>query len=146
LPFPVFSAGGHLPGLQAYSCLHPSRNSVSGHPQIAQRKQRYQLRRVLGQSLVANLGKSELTLDDTKQMLNFGAYAGLDLLSLLQQLAPGRQLIQRRAFARTHGHMPTNTSGLWPLHGTLIARIRKDDGFFAVPLPWPGHSRRTIAA
>lgn len=34
----------------------------SRHPPIAQRKQRRQLRRVLGQSLVAKLGEAELEL------------------------------------------------------------------------------------
>ena len=34
------------------------------HPQIAQRKQRHQLRRVLGKAFVAHLGEAELALDE----------------------------------------------------------------------------------
>ena len=129
---PFQTVDGQLPGLQAHSCLRPVQKFVSGHPQIAQRKQRHQLRRVLGKSLVANLGKSELALDDPKRVFNLGTNAGLDLLSLVQQLAPVGKLIQCLAFARAHGHLPVNTAGLWPLHGPLIARICKNDGFFTM--------------
>lgn len=74
-----------LPSLQARSCLHPLKNSLPGHPQIAQRKQRDQLRRVLGQAPVAHLHETELALDHPKRTLHLGPDAGLDLLQLLDQ-------------------------------------------------------------
>ena len=87
---PFQAAGVRLPALQAHSSLRSLKNSPSGHPQIAQGKQRDQLRRVLGQSLVANFGVAELALDDPERVFHLGTDAGLELLSLVQQLAPGR--------------------------------------------------------
>jgi len=60
---------GHLPALRAHSSLHLDKFSTS-HPQIAQRKQRHQLRGVLGKALVAHLGKAELALDDSKRVFS----------------------------------------------------------------------------
>ena len=53
---PFQASGVLLPVLQAHSSLRSYQLSAC-HPQIAQRKQRYQLRRVLGKALVAHLGK-----------------------------------------------------------------------------------------
>src|SRR5450830_540715 len=54
----------------AQSSLCPLQDSLPGHPQVRQCKQRAQLRRrVLGQPQVAHFGKAKLTLDDTKRML-----------------------------------------------------------------------------
>ena len=114
--WPLQAAGGHLPALQTHSSLRSLKNSPSGHPQIAQGKQRDKLRRVPGKALVADLGEAELALDDAKWMLDPGPHAGLELLSLVQ-LAPGRVLVQCPAFARTHGHMRAYSSGQpapWP--------------------------------
>ena len=76
------AAGGHLPLSQAHSSPHTHQLSAR-HPQIAQRKQRDQLRRVLGQPFVAHLGKAELTFDHPKRVLHFGAHTGLELLGLV---------------------------------------------------------------
>ncbi len=43
------------------------------HPQIAQRKQRTQFRRVLGQASVAHFHMAELAFDHAKRMLDQGA-------------------------------------------------------------------------
>ena len=56
---PFLAAGGRLPGLQAHSSLRSLKNLPSGHPQIAQGKQRDELSRVLGQATVSDLGKSD---------------------------------------------------------------------------------------
>ena len=58
---PVRAAGGPPPGLRAHSPLRPLHKPASGHPQIAQGKQRDQLRRVLGLPLVAGLNRPGFT-------------------------------------------------------------------------------------
>lgn len=75
------------------------------HPQIGQRKQRVQLRRVLGQAAIAHLRMAELALDDTKRMLDLGTDTGLDALDLLGQRIHGIGLVQQLAQPRAHGHM-----------------------------------------
>jgi hypothetical protein len=70
---PSQAAGGRLHALQTHSSQHSLNNSFSSHPQVAQGKQREQLRRVLGQPFVANLGETELTLEYPKRMLDLGA-------------------------------------------------------------------------
>ena len=54
---------GHLPTLQAHSSRRPLNNSFSHHPQVAQRKQRDQLRRVFDQAPIPSLAIAELALD-----------------------------------------------------------------------------------
>jgi hypothetical protein len=73
---PSQAAGGRLPALQTHSSQRALNNSFSSHPQVAQGKQREQLRRVLGQPFVANLGEAELTLDHSERVLDLGANAG----------------------------------------------------------------------
>jgi len=104
----------------------------SRHPHIAQRKQRHQLRRILGQPFVADLGETELALDHAKRVLDLRANAGFDLLGFVQQAAPRRLLVQRPSLAWTHGDMPFNTRSFWPLDCPKVAGIRKDHRFFAV--------------
>lgn len=53
---------------------HRSHPGVARHPQVGQRKQRYQLGGILGQAAVANLHMAELTLDYPERMLDLGAY------------------------------------------------------------------------
>ena len=106
-PFCLF--GGLFPALQAHSSHRPLKNSFSGHPQVAQGKQCYQLRRVLGQPFVAYLGETKLALDNSEGMFHLGPDAGLELFGLVQQVSPGRVLIQCPAFARAHGYLPTHT-------------------------------------
>lgn len=104
----------------------------SGHPHIAQRKQRYQLRRILCQPFVANLGEAKLTLDHSERVLNLRANAGFELLGFVQQAAPRQVLIQRPAFAGARGDMPVNTGGFRPLDRALVTDIRKHHSFFTV--------------
>ena len=95
------------------------KDSPSGHPHIAQGKQRYQLRRILGQAFVANFGKAKLAFDDREGTLCPGAHAGSKLFGLVQQSAPLRLFIQCPAFARAHGHLPINAHSLNSLGGSL---------------------------
>ena len=104
----------------------------SGHPHIAQRKKRHQLFRVLGQPFVADLGETELALDDAKQVLDLRANAGFELLGNVEQAAPRRVLTQCPAFARSHGDMPVHVRGFWPLDRALVTGIGKRDRFFTV--------------
>lgn len=69
--------------LQTHSCLRALQESAPRHPQIGERKQRMQLRCVLGQSPIANLYVPELALDDPERMFHLGADAGLDVLKLV---------------------------------------------------------------
>ena len=98
----------------------------------AQGKQRHQLRRVLCQPFVANLGEAELALDHPERVLDLRANAGFELLGFVQQAAPRRVLIQCPAFARSHGDMPVNTRGFWPLDRALVTGIRKNQNFRTV--------------
>ena len=76
----------------------------SGHPHIAQRKQRYQLRRILCQPIVANLGEAELALDRPERVLNLRANAGFELLGFVHKLPQGKFLFNAR---RLPGRMAT---------------------------------------
>ena len=71
---------GHLPTLQAHSSRRPLNNSFSHHPQVAQRKQRCQLRRVFDQAPIARLAVAKLALDHPEGVLHLGPNAGLELL------------------------------------------------------------------
>lgn len=44
--------------------------TITSHPQIRERKQRYDLSGVFLESAIANLGKAELPFDHSKRMLN----------------------------------------------------------------------------
>ena len=101
---PSEAAGGRLPALQAHSSLRSLNNSFSSHPQVAQGKQRHQLRRVLCQPFVANLGEAELALDHPERVLDLRANAGFELLGFVQQAAPRRVLIP---VSYTHLTLPT---------------------------------------
>ena len=56
--------------LQTHSCPQPLQQPTPHHPQIAQRKQRVQLRRVLGQSPITHFHVSELAFDDPKRVFH----------------------------------------------------------------------------
>ena len=107
------------------SCHGPLHERASGHPQIAQRKQRHQLSRILGQPFVAYLGKTELAFDDAKRMLHFGPHTGLELFGLVQQGAPHCLFVQCPAFTRAHNHMPGITRSFWSPDRSLVGRIGK---------------------
>lgn len=88
----------HLGRWQTHSCLQPQQ-SAPRHPQIGERKQRVQLRRVLGQSQVAHLHVAELALDDPKRVFHLGPDAGLDVFKSVEHRAHRTVLVQRPAFA-----------------------------------------------
>ena len=77
LHFQAAEGGRPLP--QACSSLRPLRRAPSGHPQIAQAKQRDPVRGVLGQPFVAQRVASEPMRDDPTRVFNLGAHAGLHL-------------------------------------------------------------------
>jgi len=56
------------------------------HPQVRQREQRHQLRRVLRQTTEAHLHITELALDYPERMLDLGSYLSLGLLNLARAL------------------------------------------------------------
>lgn len=85
-------AYGHLPLLQAHSSLRSCKHWPSGHPRIAQGKQRNQLRRVLSEPFVAHLGKAKLALDNSKRVFHLGPHTGLDLLGYGVVLGVGHRL------------------------------------------------------
>ena len=54
----------------------------SRHPQVRQREQCHQLRRVLRKTTEARLHITELALDNSERVLDLGAHLGLGLLDL----------------------------------------------------------------
>lgn len=117
--------GGRLPKFQAQSSSRPLNNSLSGRPQMAQVKQCDHLHRVLGRTCVAHVAESKLTLNQTKRMLDLGAYAGLDLFGFVQEVAPRRLFVQRAAVARIYDQKPVHIGGFRPLGWSLVARVCK---------------------
>ncbi len=51
---------------------HAGQQSPAGQPQVGQRKQLHDLRRVFRQAAIANLGEAELALDDPEGLLDDG--------------------------------------------------------------------------
>ena len=119
---PVRPTGGHLPALQWHLSPGLLQQRSPHHPQIGQRKQRHQLRRVLGQSPVTYLSVVKLALDDSKPMFDLGPHTGLKFLGLFGVLAPRRALLGG-SFARAHGHLPWHTRGLRPFVCALIPGV-----------------------
>src|SRR6478672_9756747 len=70
-----------------------------GNDEIGQGKQAEELRRVLRQALVADLLVAEQVLHDVKRMLHLRAYAGLQLLGLLEQPRPLAREVELAALA-----------------------------------------------
>ena len=62
--------------LQTHLSLRHVQKPVPRHPEIGERKQRVQLRRVLHQAAVAHLDISELALDHPKWMFDLGPRLG----------------------------------------------------------------------
>jgi hypothetical protein len=58
---------------------------MPGHPQIAQCKQRVQVRRVLCKPPVSELDMPELPFDDPKRVLHLGTHARFERLDLVRQ-------------------------------------------------------------
>jgi hypothetical protein len=73
-------------GLQTHSCLRPLHKVLSGHPDVGQRKQGDELRRVFLQPAVAHFGATELALDDSERMFHLSPHTGLELFSLLHSI------------------------------------------------------------
>ena len=124
--------------LRAHSSHSPLwfHQRFAGHPQIAQRKQRHQVGRVLGQPFVFDFHKSKLPFDHSKRVFNLGPDAGLGLLQLLQNGAHRGALVQRLAFAGRHGHMPVRLVfallNFLSLLDTPVARVGVDVCFLAM--------------
>ncbi len=64
------------------------------HPKVRERKQREQLRRVLGQATKARLHITELALDHPKWMLDLGPHLRLDPLATNRPFNPKRSLLR----------------------------------------------------
>jgi hypothetical protein len=103
---------GRLPTLQAHSSRSCLNNSFSHHPQVVQRKQRDQLRRVFDQAPIPSLAIAKLALDHPEWVFHFGPNAGLDLLQLVDQGVYSFALLQSPALTRHHGHLPVNPRAL----------------------------------
>lgn len=87
--FACSSAYGRVASISwTHSSSSPLQTSPD-HPQVAQRKQRRQLRRVLSQTPVAHLGIIKLPLDHPKRMFYLGSDARLGALKLANQLIDG---------------------------------------------------------
>lgn len=65
-----------------YERTCPIRAAACAAPQIAQREQRLQLRRILGQSPVAHFHMPKLALDHPKRVLHLGAHSRIQELAL----------------------------------------------------------------
>ena len=100
------------------------RQMVTHLPQVRQREQHLQLRRVLGQPPVAHLGESKLALDHPKRVLHPRAQARLGPLVGFQHPAHVAAP-QRTALTRTHSDVPLDVAPLilFALLNTPVARI-----------------------
>jgi hypothetical protein len=108
------------------------KQSPLGDQQIGQPQQREQLRRVLGQALVAHLPQAKPVLDDVEGVFDLGANARLDPLNLLVQ-SPHLGIRQGFALARPHRDMPGGIGTfLFPFLDALIPGIREDQALFAM--------------
>jgi hypothetical protein len=131
--------GGRLPprlGLfdpfQAHSC--PRHHQImTRHPQIGQRKQRGNLRRIFLKTPVAGFHVAELALDDPKGMFDLGPNARLELLGFVQQLTELTCVLEGFALAWVHGYMPGHI-GISPgtFFNALVAGICPDDFLLSV--------------
>ena len=104
--------------LQTHSCLQPLQQPAPRHPQIGERKQRVQLRRVLGQAPVTHFHVSELPLDDTERVFHLGPDSGFDVFKLVEQLERVKAGIRARVehpfrvVKRQFGHSKVRYRGL----------------------------------
>jgi hypothetical protein len=117
---------------QTHSCLHLAQLAAH-HPQVGEREQRVQLRRVLGQPAIANLHMAELAFDHPKWVFHLGTDAGLETLQFVDQPARIPALVQRSAFARAHRNVPAHIRlGVSSLVRALVARITEGFDLLAV--------------
>src|SRR5438105_2200152 len=101
----------------------PSYQLPSRHPQVRQREQRDELRRVLRQAAVAHLGEAELPLDHAEGVLDLRADAGLHLLHSFSDELGLDERVELLALARAHGHMPRRPFRLGPVVHALVASV-----------------------
>lgn len=116
--------------MRVHSFPSPVHKRSPHHPQVGERKQRVQLRRVLGQAALAYLHMPKLALDDPKRVLDLGADAGIDVfelveLELVEHNSHGRCLVKSFAFARAQRHVPVGPDALclFAFGHALVARI-----------------------
>lgn len=76
------------------------------HPQVRQREQRHQLRRVLRQTTEAHLHITELALDHPERMLDLGSYLSLGLLNLALGFVQSTALIKLLVSTTAGGDLP----------------------------------------
>lgn len=118
--------------LQTHLSLRYLQNLAARQPQVAQREQGLDLRRVFRKTPVAHFHETELALDHPERMLDIDVNADLEFLDVLAHRVGGIALGQCSALARAHGHLPPHTCRLLTLHRALIARIGEDD--FLLPV------------
>ena len=127
---------GHLPTLQAHSFRRPLNNSFSHHPQVAQRKQCCQLRRVFDQAPIPSLAIAKLAFDHPEGVFHFGPNAGLELLQLVYQGVYSFALLKSPALARHHDNLPFNPRvlrlNLLALGDAAVAGVCKYNSLFTV--------------
>lgn len=112
--------------LRAHSCPGPQQFATH-HPEIGQRKQRVQLRGVLGQTSVAHLDVPVLVLENTEGMFDPCSNACLHALVPIGQGIDRFGQLQQAAFARPHGNVPGLASpGIGPFARTLVAGVGID--------------------
>src|SRR5262245_64696661 len=104
----LFSAeSGSVVATLQINSTHLSRHEqpASHHPYVRQRKQHVQLRRVLGQSAVADLDVAELALDHPEGMFAAGADLCLQPFDLvIKAVKPA--VAERPPLAGLHRHLP----------------------------------------
>ena len=81
-------------------------SNCGADPQIGQRKQRSDLRRIFVQTPVVSFHVPDLALDLPKGMLHFCANARLKLLGRAQQFSPLADVLDDFTFARAQGYGP----------------------------------------
>ena len=62
--------------------------SASGHPNIGERNQSDELRRVFLEPKIAHLGEDELAFDNSERLFHLGPHIGLEFLGLFGECAP----------------------------------------------------------
>ena len=127
---------GYFPTLQAHSSCRPLNNSFSHHPQVAQRKQCCQLRRVFDQTPIPSLAITQLAFDHPEGVFHFGLNAGLDLFQLVDQGVYSVALLQSPALTRHHGNLPVDSRvlrlNLFALGDAAVAGVCKYNSLFTV--------------
>ncbi|SPC23932.1 conserved hypothetical protein [Cupriavidus taiwanensis] len=136
----ISHARSSIRGLRARHRREPETRSCPGsqqfaarHPQVGQCEQGHELRGVLPQPSIADLGVAELPLDDPERMLDLGPDARLDSLDLIDERAKWFALVQDATFAWLHRYVPVHARPrVRTLLHALIARIAERVGFLSM--------------